>query len=334
MNTPNTMLGALTRAGVLIAVTVRYWRARKKLNAEDLGLSRSQIDADLFSLGHKRLVPKQALQRLSLIESRAHALVEESSFPFLNGVARYLPNSRLEEVHSKLRVLQDEYNAERSRFFRDYCELREQALQHWQQAAADLVDDPSRLVATIRQAFPASDDLDRYFGFHIRLFQVAVPDVPEMDLIGIEDQRAIIEARNAAARNARLEIEGSCRSFIADCVATMREQTAALVDEMLESMSSGYVHQKTLNRLSKFIDRFSALNFADDKDMEVQLDRVRKEFLTRSAGEYRDTETARQHLVTGLENLRDHARGLASREATELVEGFGQLGRRRFALAS
>ena len=94
MNTPNSMLGALTRAGVLIAVTVRYWRARKKLNAEDLGLSRSQVDADLISLGHKRLVPKQALQRLSRIESRAHALVEASTFPFLNGVARYLPNAK------------------------------------------------------------------------------------------------------------------------------------------------------------------------------------------------------------------------------------------------
>lgn len=334
MDSPNNMLGALTRAGVLIAVTVRYWRARKKLNAEDLGLSRSQIDADLFSLGHKRLVPKQALQRLSLIESRAHALVEESTFPFLNGVARYLPNPRLEAVHSRLHELQAEYNSEKARFYADYGALRASALQHWQAAATDLVDDPARLVTTIRQAFPDADGLDRYFGFHIRLFQVAVPDVPQMDLVSIEDQRAIIEARNTAARNARLEIEGSCRSFIADCVATLREQTAALVDEMLQSMSGGYVHQKTLNRLTKFIDRFADLNFANDAEMTAQLDSVRNELLSHSAQEYRDADTARTRLVNGLESLRDHARGLAGREANDLVENFGKLGRRRFALAS
>ena len=48
---------------------------------------------------------------------------------------------------------------------------------------------------------------------------------------------------------------------------------------MLTSMRSGKtdgVHQKTLNRLVKFIDDFKSLNFAGDNEMEQQLDRVRR----------------------------------------------------------
>jgi len=44
--------------GVLVNVSVRYWRARKKLNPEDLGPSADQVNARLISLGHKRRPPK------------------------------------------------------------------------------------------------------------------------------------------------------------------------------------------------------------------------------------------------------------------------------------
>ena len=91
----STFLDALTQRGVLINVSVRYWRARKKLRPEDLGLSPDAVDDRLFALGHKRLLPKESLQKLALIESRAHASVEAGTFPFLGGIARYLPNAKL-----------------------------------------------------------------------------------------------------------------------------------------------------------------------------------------------------------------------------------------------
>jgi nucleoside-diphosphate-sugar epimerase len=43
-------------------------------------------------------------------------------------------------------------------------------------------------------------------------------------------------------------------------VASLRQQTAQLCEEMLESMRTGKtgVHQKTLNRLTRFIEEFIA----------------------------------------------------------------------------
>src|SRR5258708_39935971 len=97
MENKHDLLSVLTREGVLISVSVRYWRGCKKLNAEDLGLDSRKVSDRLISLGHKRLLPKEATAQLGLIEGRAHAVVEGSTFRFLNGLAHFAPNSKLAE---------------------------------------------------------------------------------------------------------------------------------------------------------------------------------------------------------------------------------------------
>ena len=79
MQTP--LLPLLTREGVLIKVSVRYWRGCKKLKAEDIGLNHDDVSDRLISLGHKRLLPKESTQQLSTLESRAHALIDTNTFP-------------------------------------------------------------------------------------------------------------------------------------------------------------------------------------------------------------------------------------------------------------
>src|SRR5436190_24047359 len=103
MNPSNpTLLNVLTREGVLLNVSVRYWRGCKKLRPEDLGLDSQNVSDRLIGLGHKRLLPKAATADLALLESRPHALVEGDTFPFLNGLGHFLPNPRLTEVTGKL----------------------------------------------------------------------------------------------------------------------------------------------------------------------------------------------------------------------------------------
>ena len=61
------------------------------------------------------------------------------------------------------------------------------------------------------------------------------------------------------------------------------------------------MHQKTLNRLVKFIDEFKQLNFAGDQVMEAELERVRQAFLNRTAEEYRDSGFAQTNSNKGCE---------------------------------
>ena len=272
---PN-LLDALCAKGVLLSVSVRYWRARTRLAAEDLGLQRRQVSDRLIALGHKRLVPREALATLALLESRAHALVEERSFPFLNGVARYLPNDQLAEVNASLAELGREFGLARDAFIADYDRLRQEALAEWTQAATTLGVPAGPLVARIRAALPDAVTLATKFSFSVRCFQLSVPEVPLAELVELGTRQDLIVARQQAAQAARREIEQSCQEFIRDSVATLREQTAHLVDEMLATVKgTGSVHQKTLNRLRDFIEQFGRLNFADDQEMAAQLDRAR-----------------------------------------------------------
>jgi hypothetical protein len=321
---------------VLINVSVRYWRATRKLNPEDLGLDPGNVTDRLISLGHKKLLPKEALERFALVESRAHSLIESGTFPFLNGLGHFLPNTKLEEVTRKLKELEIEFDQARQAFLGQYAELRQQASAEWCEAAKRLVTDPDRLVATIEASFPNPAKMERAFGFETQLFQIRAPEKLNLALVSQGEQQQIITARQRAAEEAAAQIHRGAESFVADCVASLRQQTAALCQEMLESMRTGKtgVHQKTLNRLVRFIDEFKQLNFVGDQQMEAELDRVRQEFLSRSAEDYRDDGVARTRLQAGLQALANTARQLAQQDATELVQRFGSLGVRKLNLAA
>lgn len=332
----NPLLSVLTREGVLIKVSVRYWRGCKKLKPEDIGLERENLSEQLISLGHKRLLPKDALADLALIEGRAHALVEGHTFPFLNGLGHFLPNAKLAEVTDKLAALESEFGAAQSRFLGKYVSLRAAAAREWRKMAEKLVKDPQRLVATIESLFPAPEQMGRHYGFEVQLFQIAVPGHMSAELVTAGDQQAVIEARQQASHEAAEKIRSGVENFVADCVASLREQTAALCEDMLQSINNSEtgVHQKTLNRLVRFIDQFKKMNFMNDTVMEQQLENVKKELLSKTAEEYRDSAVARSRLKQGLSRLSDQARQLARSDATELVQRFGEMGKRKFHLAA
>ena len=158
-----------------------------------------------------------------------------------------------------------------------------------------------------------------------------MPEKLRLDPVSLAEQQEVARAREKAARHAAEKINQGVENFISDCVASLREQTAALCEEMLESMKAGKtgVHQKTLNRLVKFIDEFKTLNFVGDRELEEQLERMRQEFLGRTAEEYRDSDYYRRKLRDGLRNMADMAREMAQSGGNGLVEQFGQMGRRR-----
>jgi len=332
----NNLLSVLTREGVLIKVSVSFWRGCKKLKAEDLGLKSEDVSNRLISLGHKRLLPKEATQALALIEGRAHSLIESSTFPFLNGLAHFLPNAKLADVTGKLQELQLEFWLAKEAFLKQYGSLRSDASTEWYRMAAKLVDDPDRYVSSIEAAFPLPNQMERYYAFSIQLFQISVPERLGLDLVTVADQQQVMAARELAAREASVQIRQGVHAFVSECVASLREQTAKLCREMLASINGCEtgVHQKTLNRLVRFIDQFKQMNFANDSAMENQLEQVRRDLLSRTAEEYRDSSHARRKLREGLEQLGNRAAELARADTSELVGRFGELGRRKFHLAA
>lgn len=336
MQNDTQLLDVLTREGVLISVSVRYWRATRKLTAEDLGLRSEDVTDRLIRLGHKKLLPKEELRPFGLIESRAHAFVEANTFPFLGGLGHFLPNAKIEEVSQRLSEFENAFRVAEAEFLNGYEEIRGKAEREWQVAARRLVGEPDRLVATIFDAFPTPARIESYFAFTTQVYQIRVPEELDLQATSFVEQREISEARKHAAQAAAHQIETDVTQFVGECAKSLREHTASICEEMLASIqqSKKGVHQKTLNRLSRFIDQFKDLNFVDDKEMEGHLDSVRSEFLERSAEDYRNDEDATVRLKQALHGLADTARDLVRQDSSELVDRFGQMGRRKFRLSA
>lgn len=332
----NEVIAALAREGVLITVNLSYWRGHKKLKPEEVGLEPSKISNRLVSLGHKRLLPRECFEKLSLIEGRVHAFIEENTFPFLGGLAHFLPNAKLEEVTERLKELENEFHNAKGVFIACYSSWRDVAIAEWQKMIDALnLPNGQEVIEAIKAAYPAQHRLEKFFGFETHMFQVVSP-MASAEAISLADQRGVIEARQRVAQEAEDRLRHETEVFVGECVTTLRAQTAQLCTEMLTSINTGEtgVHQKTLNRLVHFIDQFRSLNFAGDRVMEDQLDEVRQQLLSRTAEQYRSNADWKQQLVSGLTDLADKAGQMATEDTAALVQRFGEMGKRRFALAA
>ena len=333
MNQNQNLLEAVCRRGVLASTSVRYWRGCKRLNAEDLGLDPSHVSDRLIQLGHKRLIPREALSAFALIESRTHALVEGASFPFLGGIGRFVPNPRLGELTDRLDSLRDEFREATLDFVAGYAPLRDNAMNEWREAAQHLNGSAERLIATIEQSFPPAGEIAKRFAFETRLFQIAAPDHIRLEVAEGMEQMEVSEDRRRIAEDASRRMQADLNDFIQESVASLREETAKLTSDVLATIDSSEngVHQRTLNRLTSFIDKFRSLNFAEDEQLETQLERFRSDILNRSAEEYRNNSGAMTSLTNGLELLRQNAVQLAQSDARDVLSRFGQMGTRRLA---
>lgn len=328
-----TLLDGICRRGVLVSTSVRYWRGCKRLNPEDLGLDPAHVSDRLIQLGHKRLIPRDALAAFALIESRTYATVESSSFPFLGGIGRFVPNPRLADLTDKLEKLRDEFREATLDFVAGYAPLRESAMVEWREAALNLNGSAERLIATIEQSFPPAGEIAKRFGFETRLFQIAAPDSIRLEVVEGVEQLEVSEDRRRIAEDASRRLQADLDGFIRESVASMREETARLAEEVLATIngSENGVHQRTLNRLTTFIESFRSLNFAGDQQLEGTLERFRRELLTRSAEDYRNDSGAMASLTDGLTRLRESAVQLARSDAREVISRFGQMGTRKLA---
>src|ERR1035438_6949208 len=79
--------------------------------------------------------------------------------------------------------------------------------------------------------------MERYYGFDIQRFQIAMPQHMAAELVSASEQQAVIEARQKAAQEAGQKIRSDVESFVADCVASLREQTAQLCQDVLGSIN-------------------------------------------------------------------------------------------------
>jgi len=233
----------------------------------------------------------------------------------LGGIGRFVPNPRLGDLTDKLEKLRDESREATLDFVAGYSPLRENAMVEWCEAARHLNGSAER------------------FAFETRLFQIAAPDSIRLEVAEGMAELEVADDRRRIAEDASRRLQADLDGFIRESVASLRDETARLASEVLATIdgSENGVHQRTLNRLTTFIDSFRTLNFAGDQPLEQTLERFRRDLLSRTAEEYRKQPGAMANLTEGLSRLRENAVQLARSDARDVISRFGQMGTRRLA---
>lgn len=308
--------------GVLVDVNVSYWSGAKSLKPEDLGLDPKSLP-EAFKLGRKFLIPTKVMQEFRKIESRARRVVDNNSFQFPIGGARFVPRKKFVAVIDSLNKLRIEYTTLVNDLVKNYDEYRSQMRQIYVGAAETAfyaqeeavnefsIDEREQskeayintFMARIETFYPAPETLRAKYSLSWDLFEMAVPKMrkgDEQDMVGRQTDA------DEADRIYREQFNRKVTTFVDDVVASLREQTVEICSRISENIKSGKVITgKTLKSLKTFVDRFSELNFVGDTRVEEQLATLRSEFLDRhttdtitSAPDLQDELRRRLHDLT------------------------------------
>ena len=112
--------------GSLIDLDISFWRGQRKLLAADLNLELGPAAERVFSLGRKRLIPKEKMLAFQKVEHTARKAVEEASLPFPLAGARFIPTDRVAELEAGLVALRSEFEDSVRQFAFEYPEIRDE----------------------------------------------------------------------------------------------------------------------------------------------------------------------------------------------------------------
>ncbi len=197
----------LFAAGSLVDIDISFWRGQRQLLPEDLCLSLGPAGEKVFSLGRKRLIPKEKTIGFQKVEHSARKAVDEASLPFPLAGARFIPTDKVAELEVGLQALRSEFEDQTRQFAFEYPEIRDQvrptlieaADEVWQSIAQNGSNGVERedfelsFLSRIESAYPDPRQLGKKFRFSWRLFAITAPQtgtlVPESAIEATERAR-------------------------------------------------------------------------------------------------------------------------------------------------
>jgi hypothetical protein len=277
-------LSKLFSDGIIIDLGVSYWRGRKALTAKDLGINASDVP-EIFSLGRKRLMPKDVIARFRSVEEKAAYAIETASFDFPIGNLKFLPRANVQSTVTALEQCRTEFLELVELLYKHYDEYRERMLHDYPQHRKAL-----------EAHYPAVKQLKRCFKFEWDLFEIALPSgngnlkqvktsAEKLD----KESKAKIVAEERYHQQIRAKVDG----FLEGVVGELRQKTTDLCGHVAKKIAKGeLVTEATVRSLRDWIDKFEHMNFVGDQTVSQQLASLKKALGSRSAAEYREDETA------------------------------------------
>lgn len=314
----------LFKDGFLVDLDVSYWSGARKLREEDMGLTDI---SEAYSLGKKHLIPAKVMHAFKLIESRTRALVDNSSFRFPIGNARFIPKRKFAKVNEELKAYQAKYLALVDDLVTNYQQYRDEMRPIYLKAAEEafttltskittfLIDhDPitekaafiQQFMARIEVCYPPVESLRQKFAIDLAVYEVALPRIREGDA---EDIASNLDVQSKVQEDYRNQMHTKITAFMDDVVSVLRQETIDICKHITKNIADGKVIKgTTIQSLTTFIEKFKDMNFVGDKSIEESLDSVRKDLLdAHPTSAFSDNEELKVDLQRRLNLIADQA---------------------------
>lgn len=265
--------------GKLVNIHIGMWGMSYTLTEADIKIN-SKLP-NTIKLGKKMLIKPAVYNKFKTFEQRVrnHLYTNSFSFPLVSQ-AHFVPKAKYLDVYKKLQEMREEYLLMVAEFVEKYEAYKQEVLEHYQEHK-DIVS-----VDDLAPYYPSVAEIGKKFYFDIVSFEIALPT--EFGQLNLQDeiQREQVndEAKKTAMDNYRAEYNkqielhtSKLSSFMEEVTATVRGKVAEHFSVVLGKVNSKEViSPASIRTLYKQIEEFRTANIADDKLIELELNKLEK----------------------------------------------------------
>jgi hypothetical protein len=315
---------ALFDRGILMDLYIGRPTFQKKLKADDVLLE--GIDENVLYLGHKKLLPHVATEKLVKLEGQARTALAGRSIPFPISGARFVYYQALPGVLKKLKELKDAWNGAVEDLLKEYPALKEQQLVELDKQAQALYQSELTKVGVNRatreaelnewlaaqrqinrELYPDVSKVRDTFHFDWRIFKTNAPQGnEEMSTLEQED---LLKAQK--------QIKEDLQKWVQAASAEMHKtlgQAAANAAKLLEKNNK--LDTRNLKPLFEAFENFKAVDFTGASSFHQVVENIKQRF-----GQKRPDGSYDMELTS--KSLKDNPNGQV--EFKKLLEGLSGL---------
>lgn len=303
MTQEQQIVEVLFNRGTLFDLFIGKPTFQKKLRPNDVLLE--GIDENVLYLGHKKLLPKKAMERLVTLEGQARTALSNRSIPFPLSGARFVYYDALQDILEELQGIKIEWDRAVDELYTEYPKLKEeqlsqlenqamvlysqelaklpqpqvnQMLAQQQEAnlAAEWNEKKARLDSWLEQQkainqslYPNVEEVKGLFSFQWRMFKVSgLSGGEEMSTL---DAQALLRAQ----QQVRQDLENWVRQAATEMHRTLGE-AAANAKRLLEKNDK--LNPRNIKPLFDAFETFNAIDFTGASTVHQTIERIKQTF--------------------------------------------------------
>lgn len=347
-NNPTVDISRLSDEGVLFHCSFKKPTFQMGVKPYMVGLSEQEFQDRKIRLGTLDMLGDQQyrIDEFKNLAARWSANTKARSLRF-GDLFDFIPNAKIQEQLEDTEATIEEWDRLVLRFMADLNDNKDLAAMYWEMRSREMKDrhknpvfttedDRRRFVDLIIGSFPTHAQCRKKFhiGYLSKVITISNIETRE-EIRTLKEQNDITKARERMIQQTAQEEARQNQQFLRSAVAQVRTQLVEELEKLKleDKVQRGKVNnQKTLNAIKDRFDELRQLNFLNDQSLNQLIDTFEGQFLNTSSEEYRNSDEALAALSQGVSSLVGQARDLANADVEDVVQSFGQVGRRRIQL--